>query len=115
MKLPNVEHAVVSKRKIVEYLLSDSHPHGRHKARFFRAIGFTVNEWQQLAQALLEHAERHDVVSNEITLLGERFVIDGIIDSPIGKSAMIRASWFIDTGESIPRFITAFPLRGGFT
>jgi len=31
--LPNAEHALLDPRKLLAYLLSDTHPVGRHKAR----------------------------------------------------------------------------------
>ncbi len=38
--LPNAERAVVSERKVVDYLLSETHPDGRGKARFFSGARF---------------------------------------------------------------------------
>jgi len=35
MKLPNRERAILPRERIRDYLLSDSHPDGRHKAAFF--------------------------------------------------------------------------------
>jgi len=58
MKLPHVAKARVEKKKIVEYLLSASHPDGSAKARFFIRFGFTSKEWKIFAQAL-----RHTVMT----------------------------------------------------
>jgi hypothetical protein len=113
MKLPNAEHAVVPERKITAYLLSETHPRGKHKARVFRAFGFTLDDWQTLAQALSDHAARNDVAKTELSSVGQRFVIEGIIETPIGRLLAIRSVWFLDSGESIPRFVTAYPLRKG--
>lgn len=44
MKLPNVGGAVVAQEKIIDYLLSDTHRDGRHKAVFFKRFGFTIQE-----------------------------------------------------------------------
>ena len=54
MKLPNHEQAVVPRAKIVDYLLSDSHRDGRHKAAFFKRFGYAAESWEGLAQALWE-------------------------------------------------------------
>ena len=44
----------VDRSKIDEYLL---HPiNGRGKASFFQAYGFALERWQELRDALLEHA-----------------------------------------------------------
>jgi hypothetical protein len=37
--LPNAAHAVVGRGKVVDYLLSATHPEGRSKARFFSSHG----------------------------------------------------------------------------
>jgi hypothetical protein len=42
VKLPNHEHAVVPRAKILDYLLSDSHRDGQHKAAFFKRFGFAA-------------------------------------------------------------------------
>jgi hypothetical protein len=61
MKLPNFEQAVVTQEKVIDYLLSDTHRDGRHKAVFFKRFGFTIQEWEGLASALREHAVEHDI------------------------------------------------------
>jgi hypothetical protein len=43
MKLPNQHKAIIPDTKIRGYLLSTSHPYGRHKAAFFKRFGFKVN------------------------------------------------------------------------
>jgi hypothetical protein len=50
--LPLAEYAYVDQSKIVDYLLSVTHPDGQAKARFFVSFGFHVNQWKQLADAL---------------------------------------------------------------
>lgn len=111
MKLPNHELAMVPQAKMVDYLLSDTHRDGWHKAAFFRRFGFTVAEWGRLAQALQEHAAEHEVTRVEASPYGQRCVIEGIIRSPDGRNPLIRAVWFVEKGEAAPRFVTAYPLR----
>ena len=38
----------VEDAKVRTYLLSSSHPVGRFKARFFRSLGFTEENWPEL-------------------------------------------------------------------
>ena len=40
MKLPNGKNAIVSKEKLTDYLLSETHATGKFKAKFFRNLGF---------------------------------------------------------------------------
>jgi hypothetical protein len=67
MKLPNSELATVPERKVTHYLLNPAHPAGGSKAWFFLRFGFTVGEWQRLADALLGLARENEVVETEMT------------------------------------------------
>jgi len=40
MKLPRAEAVRIDARKVGNYLLSQTHPVGRYKARIFAAVGF---------------------------------------------------------------------------
>ena len=98
--------------KLTEYLLSDTHPYGAPKAGFFRRFGFGIENWSELSHALLIHAAEHDIVGEEATPFGTRFVIEGVIAGADGRSPNVRAVWFIDEGYEVPRFVTAYPLKG---
>jgi hypothetical protein len=79
MRLPNGEQAFIPIEKLSGYLLSETHPTGQSKARFFRALGFTA-----------EHA-------------------DVLIVAPDGRQVLVQTVWIIEPGESRPRFVTAYP------
>ncbi len=110
MKLPNYDKAVVPREKIVDYLLSLAHRDGRSKAVFFSSFGFLVYAWQTLAAALRHHAAAHEVAKIEPTPFGTRYVVEGELGTPDGRTPLVRVVWFIDTGEDIPRLATAYPL-----
>ena len=55
-KLSHIEAALVPAKKILNYLLSETHEAGRDKANFFKHFGFTSAAWEILAQALQQHA-----------------------------------------------------------
>jgi hypothetical protein len=111
MKLPNLEAAVVSEEKIKGYLLSATHRDGRHKAAFFVGYSYSVDDWQKLALALRRHAEENEVAKVEDSPFGKRYVIEGTIHAPDGRSSMIRAVWFVESGEDLPRLISAYPRK----
>jgi hypothetical protein len=111
MKLPNHERAAVPKSKIVGYLLSDSHAIGRHKAVFFKAVGFSEENWSEMATALLRHAAEYDIAKIEDSPFGMRYVVEGIMATPDGRTPWVRTIWFIDTGADAPRFVSAYPLE----
>lgn len=110
MRLPNAQSATVPERKVTHYLLNSAHPVGGSKAWFFLRFGFTVADWQRLAEALLRHAREHDVVETEQTLHGTRYVVDGPLTAPDGTRLNVRSAWYINPGSDAPRFVTAHPL-----
>lgn len=111
MKLPNRRNAHVNQAKLIRYLLSLEHAHGRHKAIFFRGFGFSASKSKVLAQALLQHATKYDVAKIEDSAYGKRYVIDGVLEALDGRDPRVRAIWFIENGKAIPRFVTAYPLE----
>lgn len=111
MYLPNVRHAEVAESKIVDYLLSATHPEGRDKANFFLRFGFSPDHWEEFADALKRHAATHEVKSNVETGYGVCYLVDGAIETPDGRNPQISAVWQIDWGTVIPRFVTAYPLK----
>jgi hypothetical protein len=110
MELPNRHLAVVPREKITDYLLSTTHRDGRHKAAFFITFGYTVERWEDLADALMRHAVMHEVAKEEGSRFGTRYVVEGIMAMADGRDALLRSVWFIDRGTDTPRFVTAYPL-----
>lgn len=110
MKLPDAQSATVPERKVTHYLLNPAHPAGGSKAAFFLRFGFTVAEWQQLAEALLRHARENDVTETEQTPHGTRYVVDGQLTAPDGTRLNVRSAWYINLGGGGPRFVSAHPL-----
>lgn len=62
-KLPNYEQVVIPEAKIVDYLLSLTHPDGSSKAVFFMRFGFMLERWETLVVALQQHAADYEVVT----------------------------------------------------
>jgi len=58
VNLPNGARALVDLVKLREYVLSQTHPRGRHNARvFLSAFGLTAADAEELQRALLEAAQ----------------------------------------------------------
>jgi hypothetical protein len=110
MKLPNCEQAYIPAPKLDDYLLADTHPTGRLKAKFFKGLGFSKANRQELEQQLLHIAQTSPVVSVVASPHGEKFIIDGALRTPPGTGAAVRTVWIIDAGKHRPRFVTAYPL-----
>ena len=111
MNLPNADAAQIDRIKITEYLLSTGNPRGRAKANFFIGFGFSADRWEEFAQALRQHATLNQIGFTVGTEYGLRFHIDGTLETPDGRDPQIRTVWQTDIGSSVPRLITAYPLR----
>ena len=107
MKLPGADQAVVSREKIVDYLLNPAHRYDASKARFFTHFGFRLTAWAQLAQALREHGQKHAVVKTRKTGFGPRYEVEGGLRCPNGRHPQVRSVWQLDQGAVAPRLLTA--------
>ena len=110
MKLPNVERAVVPKRKITQYLLASRHRDGQHKAAFFQSFGFRLEAYEVLASAFLNHARTYEVREIVPTTFGQNFVVEGPLPAPDGRSPSVRVVWFIANRQETATLATAYPL-----
>jgi hypothetical protein len=108
-KLPKAESAIIPREKVVNYLLSTSHPVGRSKAAYFRALGFDDTRSEVFEAALLQHAARSEVVQREANEFLEKFVVEGGLDGPTGSASRVRSVWIILNEDEAPRLVTAYP------
>jgi hypothetical protein len=68
---------VVDLRKIRDYCLNPDHPRGRHKARVFVvALGLTLEDAEELRDALLAAARDREAVATEQDEHGQRYTLD---------------------------------------
>ena len=107
---PNSDHATISREKLTGYLLSQIHPVGQSKARFFRALGFNLVNVDLFEQNLLKIARSNEVEEEKSSEYGVKFVIDGLLKTPNDEEVFIRMVWIIEFDQEIPRFITAYPV-----
>jgi hypothetical protein len=114
MRLPDRQGVIIPEAKIKGYLLSPSHPYGRHKATFFKHFGFNVESWELMASALREHAEHHDIARVDNTRFGTRYIVEGQLRTPDGRAPIVRVIWFVEKGDKHPRLVTAYPLEEVF-
>jgi hypothetical protein len=105
---PDFSKAVVDRAKVVDYLLGDRSIASRAKARFFQALGFSVDRWEALADALRDQA-RSAAVTVIPTPWGAKHVATGEIDAPVGRRYNIVTVWISE--GSITRLVTAYPAK----
>lgn len=109
MAVPNADAAIVSQDKNVGYLLNPLHPDGAGKCRFFRSVGFHVDQWEIMADALRELIVRSKTIRRVDSVHGAKYIVDGTIETPSGRSVRVRTVWIMDAGETAPRLVTAYP------
>jgi hypothetical protein len=107
--LPNADDAVIDPAKLRDYLLSTEHPLGRFKARFFGALGFSADRWEELESALRTQHLTQEAHAAAGASGGQKFTIRAILIGPNGQSASVVSVWFTRAGEAVPRFVTAYP------
>ena len=64
MRLPSADAVEIDVRKVRDYLLSAKHPVGRHKARFFAALGFRQTSTPEFILELRRIAATEDVLAD---------------------------------------------------
>jgi hypothetical protein len=109
MKLPNAQAAIVAQEKVCDYLLNAAHPDNGGKAAFFLTLGFSREQWPALAVALRKLAATTDVTEGLESPHGRKYVLEGRIESPSGRTPWVRTVWIVDAGQDAPRLVTAYP------
>ena len=109
MKLPFRQFTYIPSGKLLGYLLSENHAVGKAKAKFFRLVGFDVHDADMLEQGLIAIAQEQPVVEVVTSPYGTKYIIDGPLTAPNGRTIHIRTVWIIENNVSEPRFVTAYP------
>lgn len=110
LKLPDARQLTVAPEKITAYLLLSTHREGGPKLGFFSRFGFSLDRWEEFAEALAAHGQEHDVIDVAETPYGIKYVLEGPLQTPDGRNPDVRTVWLIEYGASHPRFITAVPI-----
>jgi hypothetical protein len=109
VKLPNRENAYIPPAKLTGYLLSESHAVGKAKAGFFRLIGFDGTQVNTLEQGLLAIARSEEVREVLPSPHGTKYVVEGALETPMGRRIQMRTVWIVEFDQERPRFVTAYP------
>lgn len=107
--LPNHKQTYIPKPKLKEYLLSETHAVGKAKAKYFRSLGYTEANADELANALLMIAKSNEIKQEVSTPYGTKYIIEGEIVTPIGATVRVIIVWVVELRDEHPRFVTAYP------
>ena len=95
--------------KLTRYLLDDTHKDGGAKSRFFKAFGFTAEDWGRLHSALLDHPVRNSVRKITSTIYGTKYEVVCGLETPDGRNPCIVTVWQRHGGVGDPVLVTAYP------
>ncbi len=107
--MPNSDKVIITKEKLTDYLLSQTHPIGKSKAKFFCSLGFDESNADLLEKEIRGVAEMNDIIEEKSTNFGTKYIINGRINTPNGNIVEIRTVWILESGKEIPRFVTSYP------
>ena len=108
MKLPNADKTLIQREKVADYLLNAAHPDNNGKAQCFESFGFRLDEWETLANAFRRAAFDGEVIQHLETSHGVKYVLHAAMETPSGKSPLVRTVWIVDRGRDVPRLVTAY-------
>lgn len=110
MRLPNADRAIIEPAKIRDYLLSEQHPSGgRQKSVVFRALGYSADRWERLADDLRRQHLSLDATPKLKDEHGQRYEIRGRLRGPNGRAGEFVSAWIVALGDDVPRFLSAYP------
>ncbi len=108
MKVPYRNKAVVTKEKIVDYLLNINNPDGKPKAIYFRGKGFNETNIDTFEKRLLKIIHTQEVEREETSLYGKKYIIKGEILTPNGYTITIRTVWILLKNTRKPSLVSAY-------
>lgn len=62
-------------------------------------------------QGLVAIALSEDVRDIVLSPYGTKYIIEGLLETPIGSLVRVQAVWMIDIDEDLPRLVTAYPVQ----
>ena len=74
-------------------------------------MGFEVERWQELADALRQHVIDHEAVGVIVGEYGTRYQIEGELKTPRGRAPVVRSIWIVPNEALAPQLVTAYPGR----
>ncbi|MBC7637334.1 MAG: hypothetical protein H7251_17230 [Acetobacteraceae bacterium] len=78
------------------------------KARRFTQYGFERADWTHLASALRNHSLNNQIATATRSPHGTKYVVKCSLRSPDHRNPCAMSIWMVETGQNIPRFVTAY-------
>ncbi|MBC8867919.1 MAG: hypothetical protein H8E44_00790 [Planctomycetes bacterium] len=84
------------------------HPDGGSKAIWFHSLGYRRQDWERLADDLLEIARTCDEYETEYSAYGVKYKVSGVVGCPGHRPGRVLTVWIVEPDE-LPRLVTAYP------
>lgn len=111
MKIPNNNLSFVADNKITDYLLSDIHEIGKHKAAFFKCFGFDISDIATFKGSLIQHSIDREIEKTKESGFGVKYELKCEIKTPDERNPCIVTVWIVENGQGEPKLVTAYPVK----
>ena len=108
MSIPDADIATATREKVHGYLLNLHHPDGGSKAIWFHSLGYELEDWQLLADDLLQIARTCEGYDTERSPYGVKYKASGTVGRPGCRPGHVLTVWIVEPDEP-PRLVTAYP------
>ena len=109
MYVPNADQAVISERKLREYLLNPNHADGESKARFLAEAGYTRANAKALERDLRVQHLTQEAEPGRPSPYGRKYEVSTQLTGPNGVSLRLRSIWIVRFGRACPELVTLIP------
>ena len=107
MKLsPN---AIISERKLKEYLLS--YRKRNDKSKWLAIAGYNSANWKRLERDIKSQLLTHEAVFVEENQFGIVYEVTGKLKGPNNKRLNVRSIWMKEYESELTKFITMYPFK----
>ena len=107
-RLPNHKSAIISQRKIGNYLLNPTKSNG--KSTFFNGLGYNMKNAERFESDIRKGLENNKAVGYDKDKYGNRKIqVDMMLG--INKKEIVVTAWQIDKGKKKQRLITVYPKK----
>jgi hypothetical protein len=107
--IPNADRAIIASEKLTNYLLNPSHKRDAAKARLLLSLGYLTDAPRVLESDLRAQHLSHEATRTSQNAYGMAYEIEAPITTPSRRIVRFCSIWQIDTGSTLPRFITMYP------
>jgi hypothetical protein len=98
-------NAIIPTEKLIDYLLIPLKKDD--KSQFLARAGYTLDNWQQLADDIRNQLLPLPALPTVLTPYGQKYIIIGELTGPNQVVLTVRTIWIINDDET--RFVTLFP------